>query len=71
MTKTREEILEINPAFTKFILDLQMSYKPEPFEEGESIILELDDDDGTILTKELTEKLNREQIEEFETNRDE
>jgi hypothetical protein len=70
MTKTREEILVINPAFTKFILDLQMSYKPEPFEEGESIILESDDDQGTILTKELTEKLNREQNEEFETNRD-
>lgn len=70
MTKTREEILNINPVFTKFVLELQMSYKPEPFEEGESIMLELDDDEGTILTKELTEKLNKEQYEEFEANRD-
>jgi hypothetical protein len=70
MTKSRKEILKINPAFTKFILDLQLSYKPEPFEVGESVILELDDDEGTTLTKELAEKLNREQNEEFETNRD-
>ena len=70
MTKTREEILEINPVFTKFVLDLQMNYKPELFEKGESIILDIDDDEGTILTKELVEKLNRRQNEEFETNRD-
>lgn len=70
MTKSRKEILEINPAFTKFILDLQLSYKPEPFEIGEKVILELDDDEGTTLTKELAEKLNREQDDEFETNRD-
>lgn len=70
MNKTREEVLSINPAFTKFILDLQMSHKPEPYEEGESVILDLDDEEGTILTKELSEKLNREQNELFEKERD-
>ena len=47
-----------------------MSFKPEPFGEGESIILEIDDDKGTILTKELAQKLNQEQNDEFEINRD-
>jgi len=70
MTKSRKEILEINPAFTKFILDMQLSYKPEPFEVGEIVILELDKDEGTTLTEELANKLNREQNEEFEINRD-
>lgn len=70
MKKSRKKILEINPTFTKFILDLQFSYKPEPFEVGQSVILELDDDEGTTLTEELAEKLNREQYEEFEKNRD-
>jgi len=70
MTKSRKEILEINPAFTKFILDMQLSDKPEPFEVGEIVILELDKDEGTTLTEELANKLNREQNEEFEINRD-
>ncbi|MEZ4804715.1 MAG: hypothetical protein R2852_04325 [Bacteroidia bacterium] len=70
MMKSRKEILEINPTFTKFILDLQLSYKPEPFEAGDSVALELNDVEGTTLTKELAEKLNRDQYDEFETNRD-
>ena len=70
MTKSRKQILEINPAFTRFIMDLQLSYKPEPYEEGESVILDLDDDEGTILSKELTGKLNTEQFEAFEKSRD-
>lgn len=37
MKKTRKEILEINPTFTKFILDVQLSYKPEPYEVGERV----------------------------------
>lgn len=70
MIKSRKEILSINPAFTKFILDLQLSFKPEPYEEGEEILFDLDDDEATVLTKQLTEKLNQEQEKEFEENRD-
>jgi hypothetical protein len=70
MKKSREEILSINPVFTKFILDRQFSFKPEPYEEGESVILNMDDDKGTVLTKDLVDKLNDEQNQEFEQNRD-
>ena len=75
MTKSRKEILEINPAFSKFILELQLSYKPEPFEEGDrvdsvSFNLEGDDEGIAILTKETAKKLTIEQNEEFEKNRD-
>lgn len=70
MTKSREEILKINPSLSRFILDLQMSYRPDPYEEGESILLDIDDEIGTILTKELAESLNREQNEEFEKSID-
>ena len=74
MKKFREEILEINPAFSKFILDLQLSYKPELYEEGDrvdsvSFNLEGDDEGTAILTKEIANKLNIEQNEEFERNR--
>ncbi|MCO5273368.1 MAG: hypothetical protein M9900_00440 [Flavobacteriales bacterium] len=47
-----------------------MSFKPEPYEEGESVILDMNDDKGTVLTKELADKLNEEQNQEFEQNRD-
>lgn len=70
MIKSRKEILSINPAFTKFILDLQLSFKPESYEEGEKILFDLDDDEATVLTKQLTDKLNEEQEKEFEENRD-
>ena len=75
MTKSRKETLEINPAFSKFILDLQLSYKPEPYEEGDrvdsvSFNLEGDDEGTAILTKEIAKKLTIEQNEEFEKNRD-
>lgn len=76
MKKSRKEILKINPAFTKFILELQLSHMPQPYEEGGrvdgvSFNLKGDNEGVTILTKELADKLNREQNENFERNRDE
>ena len=70
MTKSREEILAINRFFATFMLKLQLSLRPLPFEAGEKVIFESGDDKGTILSKELAEKLNKEQNQEFEKSID-
>lgn len=69
MKKSREEILRINPIFTELILDIQLAFKPEPYTEGESVILDSSNDE-TILTKELADKLNLEELKEFEKKLD-
>ncbi len=70
ITKSRKDILIINPFFTQFIVDMQLSFRPSPYEEGERIIMDLMDEEETVLTKELAEKLNLQQLENFEKNRD-
>ena len=75
MKKSRKEILKINPTFSEFILDLQLIYKPEPYEEGERVDsashnLEGNSKGITILTKETANDLNSKQNQEFENNRD-
>ncbi|MGB0431022.1 MAG: hypothetical protein ACPGLV_11155 [Bacteroidia bacterium] len=76
MIKSRKEILELNSTFSKFILDLQLSNKPEPFEEGDrvdsaSFNLVGNDKGITILTNEIANKLTLEQNRQFEQNLDE
>ncbi len=66
MKKARTEILALNPTFSQFIVDMQLSQKPESvyYQEGESVLL--DNGEEIILTKELADKLNQEEIENFE-----
>jgi len=70
MTTSRQELLKINPLFTQFVVDVQLVHKPIPFEEGESVFLNKDDEVATLLAQVLSEELNREQELEFERNLD-
>ncbi|AEA45576.1 hypothetical protein [Fluviicola taffensis] len=70
MIKSRQELFSMNSHFAKFILSLQKNYLPELYEEGDRLLLDIDDEEATVLTKELTEELNAEQLNDFETNRD-
>ncbi len=65
MKKTREEILSLNPIFTKFIINMQLARKPDLYVEGESVLLNDDDKEETVLTKAKADELNEEIIEEF------
>lgn len=75
MKLSREEILKINPDFTAFIINLQQSFRPYPFEEGDKVLGEdfnlKGDANGTnILTQSQAEILNKQQNKEFEENCD-
>lgn len=75
MIKTRKEILSINPHFTEFILSVQLSYRPEPFEEGDKVDskyfkLKGDRNGTATLTKEQADRINFEQTNNFESNLD-
>lgn len=75
MKQSRAEILALNPVFTKFILNWQLSLKPEPFAAGDrvdsdSYNLEGDEEGTAILTQEMAEKLTIEQNEAFEQKTD-
>lgn len=75
MVKSRKEILEINPSFTQFILNLQISFKPPPFEAGDrvdsvSFNLKGDKEGVALLTQENADELNSDRNKVFEKNRD-
>lgn len=69
MIKLRHEILNINDIFANHLVNVQIAkYKPlEELKEGDSIILE---DGVVLLTKELAEKLNKEEKQLYEENKD-
>lgn len=69
MKNSRIQLLKINQAFTRFILEYQYASKPSLFEEGEDVVL--DNQEVITLTKELAEKFNSDANEEFEMNKDE
>ncbi len=64
MKKSREEILSLNPIFTRFIIDMQLAQQPDLYVEGDCVLLN-DDKKETVLTKEQAENLNKEIIQEF------
>jgi len=71
MHAPRKEILALNPTFTWFITSVQQTlYKPELHSEGDSVILDWEDQEATILDREHADRLNRELMEEYEKNRD-
>jgi hypothetical protein len=70
MIQSRQELFSINPHFAKFILRSQENYLPEPYEIGERLFLDIDDDEATILTEQLADELNAEQLKDYEANRD-
>ncbi len=69
--KTRQDILKLNKVFTNHLLRVQRAkYAPDcEYLAGEEIYLN-ESDETVVLTKEQAEKLNAEEQEYFELNKD-
>ncbi len=71
MVKSRNEILKINPIFTHHLLRIQKEkFKPDnDWQIGDTAVL-FGDNDTTVLTKEISVQLNKEDDSYYAANKD-